>query len=112
MGVVFAGLSTLLFLDGCKAGEETKAEKVEVELAEITLDAVKPIMGEAKDDISGIVDLAKGENELIMSYRFYTTDTADLDSRIGLDLAPKLKALYKQVQVAGSCFSRTQYPQG
>lgn len=59
MGVVFAGLSTLLFLDGCKAGEETKAEKVEVELAEITLDAVKPIMGEAKDDISGIVDLAR-----------------------------------------------------
>jgi len=108
--VVFAGLSTLFFPGACKAKEEAMAEKVEVELDEITLDTIKPIMGEAKDDMSGVIDLTKGENELIMAYRFYTTDTADLDSRIGLDLAPKLKTLYRQFKLLDRIFIGLNIP--
>lgn len=99
------GFLVVAFLGACKSEQKTEAgtakvraeklpesEKFEDEM--MTLETLRPIFGEARDDNSGIYDAVSNDNELSLSYRFYTREVSDIDDDIGLELAPKIEQLY------------------
>jgi len=91
---VLLSLTLVAFLAACKgkAVEETKPlAPAEV----VSLETLKPILGEAKDDMPGVLDVTPGENEVILSYRYYDADMQDIDNDMVTELAPKIQALYK-----------------
>jgi len=102
---LFLGCLLVLFLGGCKAKQKAEAEKVKAEKTNseaikfeneiLTLATLRPIFGEAKDDRPGIYDAISSDNEIIIAYRFYTTEIKDIDDDIALDLVPKIENFYK-----------------
>ena len=98
--VVLAALT----LAACKGGEKAAAPAPALEktaapaVEEPTLEALYGILGKGEAENSGIVDLAKGENELIVTYHFYEARKKGLEDRIGPDMAPKIQALYRKYQ--------------
>jgi hypothetical protein len=53
-------------------------------------------LGEARDDISGVVDVTSNDTELVVSYRYFDADLQNIDNDMVTELAPKLQALYKK----------------
>ena len=62
----------------------------------MTVDALASVLGKGEAENSGIVDVAKGENEAIISYHFYEARKKGMEERLGPDMAPKIQALYKK----------------
>jgi len=87
-------LSVLVF-SGCK-GKKTEEKQPAVEENVFSMDALKPILGEAREDNSGIVDVTGDANELIIAYRYYDVDLKDYDDGLVRDLSPKIVALYRE----------------
>ena len=98
------GLAVLaaLTLAACQGGEKAAAPAPAAEIVaapageEPTLEALYGILGKGEAENSGIVDLAKGENELVVTYHFYEARKKGLEERIGPDMAPKIQALYRK----------------
>ena len=91
---ILLSLAMAAFLGACKGktGEETKPlAPVEV----VSLETLKPILGEAKDDAAGVLDVTLGEGEVIINYRYYDADKQNIDNDLVTELAPKIQALYK-----------------
>ena len=90
-----AGLILVVFgaLAACK-GKEGEALKPVEEQAVYTLDVLKPVLGEAREDNSGVLDVTGGANELIISYRYFDADKLNYDDDMAKELGPKIEALY------------------
>lgn len=88
-------LLALVFLaadKGSAAGENRAVGAEEI----ITLDGAKSILGTANDYASGVVDLNKGNDEVIIAYRYYDADLDNYETDFATEVAPKIQALYKK----------------
>jgi len=99
--IYVAGLIGLLILlaglsGACKAKKSETSEEPSGTAEMIGLDQLKPVLGEAREDNSGVVDVSGDSNNLIISYRYFDSDLKDYDDGLVKDLAPKIEALYKQ----------------
>ncbi len=93
IGIAILALVIIGLTSGCKGkkGEEvTPVEEQEI----FTLDALKPVLGEAREDVSGILDVTGDANELVISYRYYDADLVNFDDDMVKELGPKIEALY------------------
>lgn len=91
---ILLSLTMVVFLGACKgkAVEETKPlAPAEV----VSLETLKPILGEARDDMPGILDAVVEADEVTISYRYYDADMQNIDNDMVTELAPKIQALYK-----------------
>ena len=88
-----------LMLAGCKANEPAGApasEKPAVAAEAIDIAAVSEVLGKAQAENSGVFDLVKGDTEYWVVYHFYTPEAKDIDDDIGMDMAPKIQALFNK----------------
>jgi hypothetical protein len=96
---IVLGGAIALTLSACKTNEPAGAPasgKSAVQAETINLATVSEILGKAAAENSGVFDLTKGDTEYWVDYHFYTPEAKDIDDDIGVDLAPKLQALYKK----------------
>jgi len=96
-GLLALAAATIIFISACKAKETTEAGVVEkaAPADQITMPMVASVLGKAEADHSGAFDMTIGDNELWIVYHFYTPEIQDIDDDIGVDMAPKIKELYK-----------------
>lgn len=95
IGISVLALMIVGLLGGCK-GKKSDELKPVAEQEVFTLDVLKPVLGEARDDASGILDVTGDERELIISYRYYDDDQKNYDDDMVRELAPKIEAMYKK----------------
>ncbi len=93
IGIAVLALMIVGALAACK-GKKSEALKPVDEQEVYTLDALKPILGEAREDNSGILDVTGDAIELIVSYRYYDNDMQNYDDDMVKELGPKIEALY------------------
>lgn len=86
---VLAGLA-LLGSAACRS-EKSALPKTEEMLS---LAALTPVFGEARDAASGLADFTQSDTEIILSYHLYLNDRSNADAEIARDLAPKIRRLY------------------
>jgi hypothetical protein len=98
VGFSFLVLLTAGFLATCKSKEAKELKPVE-EQEVVTLEALKPVLGEAKENVSGVVDVTGDAQELIISYRYYDEDQQNYDDDMVKEMAPKIQALYKEFSI-------------
>jgi hypothetical protein len=84
VGFVLAGAAA------CRA-EKPAAPKTEEMLS---LAAMTPVFGNARDAKSGLADFTQSDTEIVVSYHLYLTDLTNADNEIARDLAPKIRKLY------------------
>lgn len=87
-------LAMIAFLGVCK-GKAVDEAKSDVPAGIVSLETLKPVLGEAKDDVSGILDVTQNEGEVVLNYRYYDDDLQNIDNDMVTELAPKIQALYK-----------------
>jgi len=93
VGFAFLALMIIGALASCKG--KTRGDLPPVDEQDVyTIDALKPILGEAKEDTSGVLDVTGDESELIVSYRYFDVDLINYDDDMVKDLAPKIEKLY------------------
>jgi hypothetical protein len=88
------GLLLAAFLGACKS-EEKKEEEGEMMI--ISKEMLIPIFGEGEGSVSGLMDVEQSQDELKISYYFFTEDMSDFDEEIEADLAPKIQELYNKI---------------
>jgi hypothetical protein len=87
--IVLAGL-VVASAAACKT-EKPAAPKTEEMLS---LAAMTPVFGDAKDTKSGLADFTQSDTEIVVSYHLYLADLTKTDQEIARDLAPKIRKLY------------------
>jgi hypothetical protein len=95
IGIAVLALMIVGFLGGCKGKRSGELKPVSEEEV-FTLNTLKPVLGEARDDASGILDVTGDARELIISYRYYDVDLKNYDDDMVRELAPKIEAMYKK----------------
>lgn len=93
IGIAVLALMIVGALAACK-GKKSEALKPVDEQEVYTLDALKPVLGEAREDNSGVLDVTGDATELIVSYRYYDNDMQNYDDDMVKELGPKIEALY------------------
>lgn len=93
IGIAILALMIVGALAACK-GKKSEALKPVDEQEVYTLDVLKPVLGEAREDNSGILDVTGDATELIVSYRYYDNDMQNYDDDMVKELGPKIEALY------------------
>ncbi len=87
------GLLVAASLPACKkSSEPPPASQEEV----VSLDRLRPVLGEAGNAGSGIIDVTGSAHELIVMYRFHDADLKNYEDDMVTELAPKIEALYKK----------------
>jgi hypothetical protein len=94
LGLALLAVAIVGFLGACKGKETEEAQAVQQAEA-INLETLKPIFGEAKDDVSGVADVTSDAAALIVAYRYYDADLQNLENDLVTELAPKIQELYK-----------------
>jgi hypothetical protein len=61
-----------------------------------TIDEIKSVLGTAKADVSGVVDVTNGEGEVIVTYRYFDVDRDNYETDFASEMAPKIQLLYKR----------------
>ncbi len=94
LGLALLSVTMLALLAACqkKAVEEAKPAAPEEALS---LASLQPILGEAKDDMPGVLEVGEGQGDVAISYRYYDADAQNIDNDMVTELAPKIQALYK-----------------
>jgi hypothetical protein len=90
VSILFLAFLTAVCLPACKEKQGTPAPPAE----EITLQSFAAVLGTAEAQNSGIAELKKTDQGLMVSYHLYLADPQDFDQLIGKDLAPKIDKLY------------------
>jgi len=91
---ILLSLTMIAFLGACKG--KTVEEVKPLVLAEIvSLETLKPILGEAKEDVPGVLDVTQNGGEVVINYRYFDADLQNIDNDMVTELAPKIQALYK-----------------
>jgi hypothetical protein len=96
---IVLGAAIVLSGAACKTNEPAGTPapgKPGVQAEAINLTTVSEVLGKATAENSGVFDLTKGDTEYWLDYHFYTPEAKDIDDDIGMDLAPKIQALYKK----------------
>ncbi len=93
LGIAILALMLVGALAACK-GKKGEELKPVAEQEVFTLDVLEPVLGEAREDNSGILDVTGDANELIIFYRYFDVDRLNIDDDMVKDLAPKIEALY------------------
>jgi len=91
-GVGLAVLAGLLLWGAAACRSEKPAAPKAMEM--LSLAALTPVFGEARDANSGLADFTQSDKEIILSYHLYLTDQTNADREIARDLAPKVRKLY------------------
>ncbi|HRD01900.1 MAG TPA: hypothetical protein PLP57_04565 [Candidatus Saccharicenans sp.] len=78
----------------CK-GKEAEEDQPKAVEENINRETLKPILGEAIENSSGLVDVTGDIEEIIISYRYYDADGENYDEGLVQDLASKIEKLYK-----------------
>jgi len=96
-GLLILAAATMIFMSACQAKEKTETGVVEkaTPADQISLPMVAAVLGKAEAERSGAFDMTIGDNELWIVYHFYTPEIQDINDDIGVDMAPKIKELYK-----------------
>jgi hypothetical protein len=94
LGLTLLAVAVAGFFGACK-GKEAKEIKAVQSAEAISLDKLKPVLGEAKDDVSGVVDVTSDAAQLIIAYRYYDADLQNIDNDLVTELAPKIQKLYR-----------------
>jgi hypothetical protein len=96
--ILVVGGAAVGMLAGCKTNESgaPASGKTSVQAEPISQAAISEVLGKASAENSGIFDLIKGDTEYWIDYHFYTPEAKDIDDDIGMDIAPKIQALYKK----------------
>lgn len=76
--------------------QSTKAGEARPPAGMIDLEGAKSVLGTANDLASGVVDLTRGDNEVIVAYRFYDADAENYETDFANELAPRIQSLYKK----------------
>jgi hypothetical protein len=92
LGLALAAVLVLVVASACRTEKPAPASAPAEE--ELSLQALTPVFGEAKDINSGLADFTLSDQGLILSYHFYLTDPSNADQEISRDLAPKIRKLY------------------
>lgn len=90
VGLALAAGLALFVAAACRTEKPAPAPAEE----ELSLEALTPVFGEAKDINSGLADFTLSDQGLILSYHIYLTDPSIADQEISRDLAPKIRKLY------------------
>jgi hypothetical protein len=90
-------MAAVISFSTCKA-KETASGKEGLGAEKLTLEEVQAIMGKSEPRHSGVFDIYESDNEYFIIYHFYTTEVEDIDDDIGIELAPKVRALYAKVK--------------
>ena len=85
------------FLGGCKGKANEKTRSVD-EQGEFTLSVLRPILGEAKEDASGILDVTGDANELILEYRYFDADLKNYDDDMVREFGPKIDSMFNKLK--------------
>jgi hypothetical protein len=96
---ILLSLTMAVFLGACK-GKAVEEAKPLAPAEVISLETLKPILGEAKDDMSGVQDVAVEADEVVIGYRYFDADLQNIDNDMVAELAPKIQALYKEFKTA------------
>ena len=91
---ILLSLMMIAFLGACK-GKAVEEAKSVVPAEIVSLETLKPVLGEAKDDVSGVLDVTQNEGEVVLNYRYFDADLQNVDNDMVTELAPKIQALYK-----------------
>jgi len=91
---ILLSLTMIAFLGACK-GKAVEETKTIVPAEIVSLETLKPVLGEAKDDMSGVQDVTQSEGEVVLNYRYFDADLQNIDNDMVTELAPKIQALYK-----------------
>jgi len=90
--LLLAALAGLAVGQGAGAGRTRPSQAAEM----ITLEGVRAVLGTANDYASGVRDLTKGADELVINYRYYDADLENYETDFASEIAPKIQALYKK----------------
>ncbi len=90
LSLLFLAFLAAMLLPACKEKEGTSSPA-----EEISLQTFAAILGNAEPQTSGIAELEKTDQGLVVSYHLYLPEAQDFDELIGKDLAPKIEQLYK-----------------
>jgi hypothetical protein len=93
IGIAILAVAIVGCLAACK-GKTSETLKPVDEQEVYTLDVLKPILGEAREDNSGVLDVTGDATELIISYRYFDADQLNYDDDMVKELGPKIEALY------------------
>jgi len=88
-------LVALSFLATACKGKEAEESQAKAVIEDINLETLKPILGEAREDNSGLIDVTGDSQETIIAYRYYDADRQNYDDGLVQDLAPKIEKLYQ-----------------
>ena len=90
MGAFALAALAMISTPACKGkgGEMAQSE-------EISVDTLAAVLGKSQDANSGISELSKTPEGLVINYHLYLPEQKDFDALIGADLAPKIQKLYR-----------------
>jgi hypothetical protein len=91
---ILLSLAMIVFLGACK-GKTVEEAKPVVPAEIVSLETLKPVLGEAKEDVAGVIDVTQNGAEVVINYRYYDADLQNVDNDMVTELAPKIQALYK-----------------
>jgi hypothetical protein len=91
---ILLSLTMIVFLGACK-GKAVEEAKPVVPAEIVSLETLVPVLGEAKEDAPGVLDVTKNEGEIVVNYRYYDADLQNVDNDMVTELAPKIQALYR-----------------
>lgn len=77
-------------------GKKDGASPAGPSVDEVNLDTVKSVLGTANDFASGVIDVTRGNGELIIAYRYYDADLGNYEADFASEMAPRIQALYKK----------------
>jgi len=76
--------------------QKTQPPKSPGAVEPITLSDVRSVLGTANDFVSGVLDFSPGDDEVIISYRYYDADQDNYETDFANEIAPRIQALYKR----------------
>lgn len=95
IGISLLALLVVGFLGGCKG--KTSEEVRPVDQQEVfTISVLKPFLGEARADASGVLDVTGDANELVLYYRYFDVDLKNYDDDMVRELGPKIDVMFKK----------------
>ncbi len=87
-------VAVLGFAGACNKGAKTESVSASTPAPTLDIAAVEAVLGQARDDASGVIDFTQGDNEAMVSYRYYDEDLQNVDNDLVNELTPKIEQLY------------------
>ena len=75
---------------------KTQTPKSAKAVEPITINDVRSVLGAANDFVSGVLDFSPGDEEVIITYRYYDADLDNYETDFANEIAPRIQALYKR----------------